>query len=252
VEISPEAVGQIDLPGVQQISGYLKADGATNVTAIVGDSLMAIGTTFTLNNLVKLQTLSMPFLTQCGDLTFQGLPNLNILGFNKMLSTVGNLNIQNTFLATLGGLNVSTVTSIYLANNRMLNSATFLVATVPNSIIIEANGDSFQASFPNLETAQNITVRTASAISLPSLINVSGSLGFYENPIQTISLPNLTAIGQTLAVNANPSLYNLSFPLLTTIGGGFQVQNNTNLTQVTFPDLQTIGGALDFYGNFTA
>jgi len=102
-----------------------------------------------------------------------------------------------------------------------------------------------------LETAQNVTFRGAAAVSIPSLVKVTGSLGFYENNLATVYAPNLTAVGQSLAVNTNTQLTNVSFPLLQSIGGGFQVQNNTQLTNVTFPSLQTIGGALDFYGNFT-
>lgn len=83
-------------------------------------------------------------------------------------------------------------------------------------------------------------------------MNVTGSLGFYENSLTTISAVNLTSVGQSLAITANPNLNNISFPAVTTIGGGFQVQNNTNLQQVTVPNLQTIGGALDFYGGFTS
>jgi hypothetical protein len=252
IVIAKNAVGAIDLPGVQVLNGEILVDGAENVTSLTGDVLTTIGGSFTLNNLVNLKTLSFPALTACGDLTFKGLPNLNALGFNKMLSQVGNLDIENTFLGDLTGLNVSSVTSIYLANNRMLNSATFLVNTVPKSIVIEANGAKFEASFPNLQSAQNITFRGASAIDIPSLVNVTGSIGFYENPLDTISAPNLTLIGQTLAVNANPALTNISFPMLTAIGGGFQIQNNTELTEVSFPGLTTIGGAIDYYGNFTS
>jgi hypothetical protein len=252
IEISPLAAGQINLPGVQQIAGQVTIDGASQVSAFSADSLMLIAGAFTVNNLTTLTTLSFPMLSSCGDINFQGLPNLNTLGFTKMVSNVGTLNIQNTFLADLNGLNVSTVSSIYIANNRMLQSMTILVPTVPKSIIVEANGDKFQVMFPNLQSAQNVTFRGAAAISIPSLVKVSGSLGFYENNLDTVYAPNLTTVGQSLAVNTNNLLTNVSFPVLQTIGGGFQVQNNTQLTSVSFPALATIGGALDFYGNFSS
>jgi BspA type Leucine rich repeat region (6 copies) len=216
------------------------------------DTLQSIGGKFTLNNLQLLQTLSFPFLKSAGDLSFQGLPNLNTLGFSANIQTLTSLNIQNTFLGSLSGLNPSKVNSIYVANNRMLQSLSFQVTSVSQSINVQSNGDQFNVQFPNLQTAQNITFRDCPTISIPSLMNVTGSLGFYENPLTTISAVNLTSIGQSLAITANPNLNNISFPALTSIGGGFQVQNNTALTDVTIPALTTIGGALDFFGGFTS
>jgi len=205
-----------------------------------------------LNNLQLLNILSFPFLRSAGDLSFQGLPNLASLGFSATVSSLTSLNIQNTFLGSLNGLNPQTVSSIYVANNRMLQSLSFQVSSVSQSINVQSNGDQFNIQFPNLQTAQNITFRNCPTISIPSLKNVTGSLGFYENPLTTISADNLTSIGQSLAINANPNLNNVSFPVLTSIGGGFQVQNNTNLQEVSVPNLKTIGGALDFYGGFTS
>jgi len=106
--------------------------------------------------------------------------------------------------------------------------------------------------FPNLQTAQNITFRNCPTISIPSLMNVTGSLGFYTNSLSTLSAVNLTSIGQSLAINTNSALTNISLPVLATIGGGFQVQNNTQLTNLTMPALTTIGGALDFYGGLSS
>jgi hypothetical protein len=230
----------------------LVADGATNLTSLGGDSLQSIGGKFTLNNLQLLTTLSFPFLKSAGDLSFQGLPNLGSLGFSATIQSLTSLNIQNTFLGSLAGLNPQTISSIYIANNRMLQSLSFQVSSVSQSINVQSNGDQFNVQFPNLQTAQNITFRNCPTISIPSLMNVTGSLGFYENSLTTISAVNLTSVGQSLAITANPNLNNISFPAVTTIGGGFQVQNNTNLQQVTVPNLQTIGGALDFYGGFTS
>jgi hypothetical protein len=220
------------------------------MTSFGADSLMSIGGKFTLNNLQMLGQTSFPYLTSVGDLTFMGLPNLNSLGFTSSIKTISSINIQNTFLGSLDGLNPQTVTSIYVANNRLLQTLSFQVSSVTQSINIQSNGDQFNVQFPNLQTAQNITFRNCPTISIPSLMNVTGSLGFYTNTFSTISAVNLTSVGQSLAINTNSGLNNVSLPALKTIGGGFQVQNNTQLNNITLPQLTTIGGALDFFGTF--
>jgi len=197
-----------------------------------------------------LTSLSMPKLTSVGDLSLAGLPNLSQLGFDKNVAQCKTLNIQNTFLSSLNGINLQNVNSIYIANNRMLQSLSFQVTSVPQSIILLANGDQFQVNFPNLETASNITFRSCKSVTIPSLKNVTGNLGFYENGFGTLDCANLTSVGQTLAINANPSLTEIDMPNLKTIGGGFQIQNNTQLNNASFPAIQTIGGAFDFYGGF--
>jgi hypothetical protein len=226
----------------------LVVDGATNLTTLGADSLKSIGGKFTLNNLQMLGATSFPFLTSVGDLSFMGLPNLNSLGFTSVIKSIKSINIQNTFLSSLDGLNPQTIDSIYVANNRLLQTLSFQVGSVAQSINIQSNGDQFNVQFPNLQTAQNISFRNCPTISIPSLMNVTGNLGFYTSTFTTVSAVNLTSVGQTLAINTNANLNNISLPVLKTIGGGFQVQNNTLLTNVTIPQLTTIGGALDFYG----
>jgi hypothetical protein len=235
---------------LQAISGDLTMTGATNVTTLSGTFLKSIGGTFTVQNIVLLQTINFPALTTVGDLVFSGLPNLATLTMN--LAQINNFNVQNTFLPTLPSINSTTVNSIYVANNRQLNQMVFTVTTVTTSIDVEANGPSFTVQFPNLLTAQNITFRDCSDIEIPALRNVTGSLGFYESPLTTISAPNFTATSNqgTLAINANPALTNVSFPVLTTVAGGIQIQNNTVLKTLEFDSLQTVGGAVDFYGAF--
>jgi hypothetical protein len=225
-------------------------NGATNVTSLSAASLQTIGGTFLVEDIVLLTAINMPALATVGDLTFMGLPNLATLTMN--LSQINNFNVQNTFLPALPSINATTVNSINVANNRQLNQMAFSVSTVTTSIDVEANGPSFTVQLPNLISAQNITFRGCSNIEIPSLTNVTGSLGFYESPLTSISAPNFTATSNqgTLAINTNPSLTNVSFPLLKTIAGGIQIQNNTVLKDLEFDNLQTIGGAIDFYGAF--
>jgi hypothetical protein len=237
---------------VRSITGDLTATGATNVTSISADSIQSIGGTFGLNNLQNLNTLNFLEITEVGKLDFSGLPNLNALNFPQNIKSAQSLNIQNTFLSSLSGINLQEVDTIYIANNRLLQDISFQVSNLNGTINVESNGDQLKCAFPNLITAANITFRDIPAISIPSLANTTGSLGFYENSFAGIACPNLTQVGGTLAINTNTKLTNISMPLLKTVTGGLQVQNNTILDKVTFPALQTVSGATDMYGNFTS
>ncbi|KIV99268.1 hypothetical protein, variant [Verruconis gallopava] len=252
VAIATEAAGDFSFPSVREITGDLTATGATNVTSISADSIESIGGTFGLDNLQRLNTLNFQEITSVGKLDFSGLPNLNTLNFPQNIQSAQSLNIQNTFLSSLNGINLQSVESIYIANNNLLQDISFQVSNLTGTINVESNGDQLKCAFPNLITAANITFRDVPSISIPSLTNTTGSLGFYENTITTINAPNLTTVGGTLAINTNPKLTNISMPVLQTITGGLQVQNNTILEEVTFPALTTISGATDMYGNFTS
>jgi hypothetical protein len=252
IAIATEAAGDFSFPSVRRVTGDLTATGATNVTSVSADSIESIGGDFAFNNLQNLNTLNFLQLTEVGKLDFSGLPNLNALNFPQNINSAGSLNIQNTFLGTLNGINLQEVDSIYIANNRLLQDISFQVSNLNGTINVESNGDQLKCSFPNLLTARNITFRDIPSISIPSLANTTGSLGFYENSFAGLAAPNLTIVGGTLAINTNTKLTNVSMPLLKTITGGLQVQNNTILEDVSFPALATVSGATDMYGNFTS
>jgi hypothetical protein len=236
---------------VRVITGDLNIAGNSVITNVGADSLASIGGKFVVNNCQILNSLSFPQLTSVGTIDFEGLPNLNTLGFTANVAKASELNIQNTFLSTLEGINLQQVDNIYIANNRLLQDISFQVSNISQSLILESNGDRLTASFPNLMSAQNLTFRNVPSLSIPSLHNVSGSLGFYENSISNLNAPNLTSVGGTLAINTNTLLTNVTMNSLKTITGGLQVQNNTLLTSVVFPALTAVGGATDMYGNFS-
>lgn len=235
---------------MKRINGDLVMTEATNVTGLTADSLQTIDGDFRLLNNQLLSQLSFPFLTGCQQLNFEGLPNLNTLDFDTNLRRTAKLRIENTFLANLGGINLQEVGEIYIANNPMLQSLSFQVSNIVGPITIMSNGDRLEANFPNLESAKNMTFRNCPTVSIPSLHNVTGHLGFYESTMQSISAANLTGIGGTLAINDNTQLTNISMPLLKKIVGGLQVENNTVLQEISFPEVEQIGGALSFLGGF--
>ncbi|OQN99032.1 hypothetical protein B0A48_14893 [Cryoendolithus antarcticus] len=252
IALATGTTGVIALNGIQEITGDLVADNVTSVTQLSGDSLTTLGGDFILNGMTVLTTLSFPRLATAKNINWVALPQLQGLSFTTGLQQTQSLLIENTQLGSLSGINLQTAASVMISNNPYLQEVNMQLGNISNALAIEANGRNIAVTFPNLEWAFNITLRNVSAISMPSLAAVNGSLGFYSNFFESVNAPNLTTVGQSLSFVSNQKLNNASFPQLTSVGGGLQIANNTNIEKIDgFPKLQTVGGALDFYGNFS-
>lgn len=252
IAISTSTTENINLAGISTISGSLVADNVTGIVQISAPDLEEIGDTFDLNGLTILSTLSFPRLAKVDTISWIALPALQGLTFsNTGVQEVSMLTIDNTELASLDGINLQVADTIYIANNRFLDSVNMQLGNVTDSLTFTNNGAELVAEFPNLEWANNITIRNLSSVSVPSLSSVNGSLGFYGNTFESLSAPNLTNVGGSLAFVSNDQLSNITLPELTTVGGGLQIANNSALENINgFPKLKTVGGALDFTGSF--
>jgi len=254
VIIDSSASGQVAINGVQQITGDLTCNNATQLTAITSDQLNTIGGTWSLTGLTILSTLEMDSLTGVNHINWVGLPALQSLNFAQGISEANEIYISNTQLNNVDGIELTAIGSMDINNNPYLTEVNVNdLANVTTSIAFSANGRDLEISFPNLQDAANLTFRNVSKVSMPSLANVGGSMGFYSDSFTTFSAPNLTQTGGTLAFVDSPDLATLSFPSLTEIGGGFLIANNTALKKIAgFPKLKTIVGALDFAGVFNS
>ncbi|KIW91415.1 uncharacterized protein Z519_08311 [Cladophialophora bantiana CBS 173.52] len=252
--IDSTASGQIAINGVQQITGDLTCNNATQLTAITSDQINTIQGTWSLSGLTILSTLQFDSLTGVNNINWVGLPALQSLNMAQGIQRANNVYISNTQLNNINGIELTAVGSMNINNNPYLTDVNVNdLANVTNSLSFSANGRDLAISFPNLQDAANLTFRNVSKIDMPSLSNVAGSMGFYSDNFQTFAAPNLTQTGGTLAFVDSPNLASFSFPSLTTIGGGFLVANNTNLKAIDgLPKLQTIVGALDFAGTFSS
>ena len=258
--------GTVDLTGLTVIKGDLSYQDDSSVNTINAGDLLSVGN-LALGNLSTLSTLNFGALTSTANMNFTGLSTLQTLNFGSGsgLQMANDILITNTVLTSLNGISaVTSITGFSISNNPYLSSITINVdAIVPingagsGTVDIGANDVSNggqSISFPNLQTAIEMTFRNASSISLPSLANVSQNLGFYDNLVKTIVTPNLTFAGGIVCVD-NTQLTNISMPMLTTINGTngtYQIANNTLLTAINgFQDLSNVKGGLDFTGNFS-
>lgn len=244
-------VTNFEMDGVTQISGSFKVNGAAGLTSISMPKLESIGDDFTLTGLTVLSTLSMPQLKSVGTLDFTTLPALQALQFTSEITMASAVTISDTLLGALTGINVQTVKTFDINNNKYLKSVDVQLANVSDSLTIASNSKDLNASFPNLIWANNITVRDAGGIMFPSLESLNNSISFVNNTFTEASFPNLTTVGQSFAFVSCTKLTNASAPELTKVGGTFQFANNTKFTNLTdFGKLQSVGGSIDLSGVF--
>lgn len=251
IAVETGAEGPIALDGIQKLDGNLIIRNNSAIRAISAADMEELGT-FELNDVQLLNSVAFPKLKTVDKLTWNALPNLQTLGFTEKITKAAEINIQNTQLQSLEGIDVEQVDTIYIANNRYINEIAMQVGNVSTSVILEANNPDVNVTFPNLIWAFNMTFRNCSSVEVPSLESLNGSLGLYGNAVTSFAAPNLTEVGGALAIVSNTELTNISFPELTIVGDNLQIANNTKLSEITgFPKLKTIDGALDFNGNMT-
>lgn len=205
----------------------------------------------TVTNVQKLNQITFSQLDYVGKIDWEGLPELSTLQLATTTNTTS-FNLQNTRLQNLDGIDLANCSNFYLANNLLLQDFSMQLKEVSGFIVLQGNGDRMNATFPNLQSANNITIDEVAAVSLPSLKTVNGDIGFnMNNQLEQISLPKLTTVDGSVTIASNDGLKNYSMPVLESVGGAVNVQNNSILDSVVFPSLTEVGGAFDAYGNFS-
>lgn len=252
IVIAAEASGQINIDGVTRITGDLRSSNATQLTGIGADRLQTIEGMFDLEVLQIMSNLQMPYLNAVNRIRWIALPALQSLNFARGVTQANQVYISNTGLTQLSGIELTAVGSLDVNNNQFLRTINVNnLKNVTSQLAFSANGPNLEIALPNLQSAANMTIRNVSSISMPSLSQVAGSMGFYQNYFSSFSAPNLTRTGNTIAFVDSPSLNSLEFPMLQTIGGGLLLANNSQLDGITgFNSLKTINGDINFFGTF--
>lgn len=255
IDVSPDLTDDIVLDGtLQSIDGDFTIKGNSKLEHVAGGSLVNITGKLEVNDVSQLSTLSFPKLTALGSLVLQGLPNLRELDFTSQVTDCPNIDIQNTELQDLNGVNVDEAKIILLANNKGIGNITMDVTNVTESLTLSFNNEDVAVSFPKLLQAKNATFRAVGSLNLPALSKIApGSMGVYESKLDTLACPNLTSTAQDLTINTNGQLTNVSFPKLKSVGASLQIANNTQLRKIDgFPELTDVSAALDFSGDLTS
>lgn len=250
INILPAATG-ITFNGIEKITGSLMSIGATNLSSIQAPDLASIGDDFKLSSIILLTTLNFPKLTSVGTITWEALPNLQELTFNAGINQANGVSITNTGLTTLSGIELDSVGNFDLTANDALSTVNVNnIKNITGTMIISNNNPKLTIEFPNLVSAQNMTFRNTSTISVPSLANLTGGFGLYGTFVSNFSAPNLTSCAD-LDFDANSDLTFISIPQLMTLTGGLSVSNNSKLQTISFPKLSKVQGAIDLTGDYT-
>ncbi|KAI1502823.1 hypothetical protein F5X99DRAFT_407628 [Biscogniauxia marginata] len=254
VLISSQAGPRIDLGGrLESIGGSLIVQNNGLIQQLVSDSIQTIGDVFLLKNNTALTSIQFPALGEVGSIdwaTLSALPEINFgePGITKADSVV----IADTFVQTIEGINVESLTTMNINNNRRITRFSSSIKNLKNELSVQANGLNLTMELPNLEWIANMTIANVTEFSVPSLKTVNGSMRFDSNYFTTFLAPNLTEIQEgDLSFVSNPELQNISLSGLERVGGGFTIANNTALTKVTgFSGLTEVGGAVKVVGSF--
>jgi hypothetical protein len=253
IAIATGTTEDIAINGVKKITGDLIANDNDNMKQISASDLVTLDGAMNLQGLTSLYALNFPKLKTVDSIKWQALPNLQEIGFTSEVTKADKIDIQNTALRSLKGINIEEADEIFIANNGYIDDISMQLGNVSTSLTLADNNEAVKVQLPNLIWASNLTFRFCASVSVPSLETLNGSLGLYNNGFETFAAPNLTSVGEAVAIVANEQLNNISFPLLTKVNGNIQIANNSKLIEVEgFPKLKSIGGAFDMSGNFTS
>jgi hypothetical protein len=251
IAIATDTAENIALDGIGTIDGNLILKDNDQIQQLSAADLEKITGTFRVETVQVLNTVSFPKLEEVDSLIFLGLPAMRSLGFDTGIQSAGNIDIENTHITTLTGLNVTEADTIKIANNPLLDTIDLPVTTIKDIMELDQNNVGVMVTLDSLESAQNLTFRNCSSVSLSKIETLNGSLNLFGSKFENFNATNLTSIGGALAIIDNNSLQNISFPALTKIGGALNVANNTDLHDIEFNKLETVSGSLDFHGNIT-
>ena len=218
------------------------------MSSISAGNLTHIGGTFQLSSLTSLGSLAFDALTHVGSLEFRALPVLQQLGFGGGLTEADRVLVTNTGLTSLDGISLQQAKAFIITENQYIirvNVSAFKKATGPISFV--GNQDGLTVDFPNLVQAGNITARNLGEFSVPSLKQLSGLLGLYDNDFLNFSAPSLTNT-KDISINNNGQMSAIDLSQLKRVNGGITIAGNPELRNISLPVVKQIGGGVDFRG----
>jgi hypothetical protein len=253
VVVGEQTDAKLDFSGFTTIDGDFSVLNNKFVTDISSSSIGQITGTFHLQNLTALSNLGFSMLKSVGGINFVSLTAIDTLSFTSGVSQASKVVVSDTFLSSLNGLNMVSLESMDINNNRRLVRWDSKLTSLSGTLIINANGLNLAVALPSLLWINEARISNVSTFEVPALSVVNDSLRFDSNFFRTFAAPNLTHTEDgDVSFVSNPQLTNVSMPLLTSLGGGLLIANNTGLSKVDgFPLLKTVGGAVKFRGNFT-
>lgn len=253
-EASDALAGSIEISGPQTIKGDLIIRNATQINALSSSTIQNIGGKFELQSLERLSSITFGSLESVGEIEWVTMPGLETVQFGTDgVTTVKTVRISDTFLSSLQGLNMASVGTFQIDNNKNLVQWETRLTNISDRLIVADNAAELEVSFPALTWAAGVDVRGVKSLSVPLLSYVNNSFLLTENNVmESFIAPNLTRAGKDVSFRNNDLLSNITLPLLERTDGSVVIQNNQELTTMEgFPKLERVGGSVTLRGNFT-
>ncbi|KAJ4159864.1 uncharacterized protein LMH87_007802 [Akanthomyces muscarius] len=252
VTVSPSLQGNLQIDGPKVFKQDFIVSNTSSLLGISSSSLTSIGGNFQVQDAGLLASISLPKLTKLNKLNFARLGQLSTLQFSSSgVSEASTVNIADTFLSDISGLNLATVESLTINSNKRLTKFDSNLVNITNTLILTENGNDMQVNLTELQSAYEIQISGVKSLSTPALEQIQNSIRFETNPnLETYEAANLTSVGTSknggsVSFINNAKLANISFPYLATISGDLTVVNNTKLDEITgFPELKSVENML--------
>jgi hypothetical protein len=244
--------GALVIEGPKNITGDLIINNASQLISISSSTIQSIQGNFELQGLDLLSTLNMAALKSLNKLNMVSLRQLSTFTFGTSgITEASDIVISDTVLTDLSGLNITTVDSLTITNNKRLTAYNSNLKTITSLLSVTSNGNNMDINMTKLTTAAEIQLSNVKSFSVPRLSTITQSLKFDTNPeLKTSTAKSVTNITDSVTFINNNLLTNVSFPLLTAIGD-MTIQNNTKLVAVEgFPKLSEVAGGIILRGNF--
>ncbi|KAM0524047.1 hypothetical protein ACHAPE_001302 [Trichoderma viride] len=252
ITVDASVAGGLSIEGPKTITGDLIITNASQLISISSSTLQSIEGNFDLQGLDLLSSLNMAALKSLNKLNMQSLRQLSTFTFGTSgVSKASTIVISDTVLTDLSGLNINSVDSLTITNNKRLTAYNSDLANITSLLSVTSNGNNMEINMTKLTTAAEIQLSNVKSFLAPQLKTITQSLKFDTNPeLTTFNAKNITSIKDSVTFINNNKLTNISFPLLTTIGD-MTIQNNTKMLAVEgFPKLSTVAGGIILRGNF--
>lgn len=251
ITIEGDAFGSIDITGVEQIYGSLEVNNATQAAAFNAPTLQLVSGDLVFNANTILKSLNLAQLTTVGTFRLNALPALQSIGLVSGLTSAESVIISDTGLSTLEGINVVQLRVFDVNNNDDIELIDSGLQNVTDTLSISYNAEGVEVKLDQLSRVKNLYLQSISSLSVANLTEITGSLAFTSNGIESIELPTILSIGNSLTISKNSDLQEIEFSNLTTIGGALDIGDNDELKSFSgFPELKTVGGSISLNGSF--
>jgi len=234
----------------REIDGEIIISNNSQLRAIVFPGLRNLSGQVRIFNNTILNSIEFPEVEEIENLTISGVPQLATINFPN-LENINDLVITNTGLQELPQLPFKNINSLEISQNLQLKKIDLPELTETGSTFLIAGNEDAVVTIPKLESAGgNFTLSECGSIDLQSLSEAGSEISFSFGTFDSLFLPNLTSVQESLSITNNELLSNCTIPQLKEVGGNIVIANNTSYESLEFEALESVSGSIILAGAF--